>query len=59
MLNSALFTGAKNLVIDTWLDPKQVVRVGNKSQDWSRALLDVSVAYDADAIHALVACGSA
>src|SRR4051812_35043225 len=25
-----------------------IVRVGNKSQDWSRALLDVTVAYDAD-----------
>lgn len=29
-----------------------IVRVGNKSQDWSRALLDVSVAYDADVRHA-------
>lgn len=26
----------------------EVRRVGNKSQDWSRALLDVEVAYDAD-----------
>ncbi|MEY2421370.1 MAG: moderate conductance mechanosensitive channel [Acidimicrobiaceae bacterium] len=25
-----------------------ILRVGNKSQDWSRALLDVTVAYDAD-----------
>src|SRR3954466_2236201 len=25
-----------------------IVRVGNKSQDWSRALLDVEVAYDTD-----------
>jgi small-conductance mechanosensitive channel len=25
-----------------------IVRVGNKSQDWSRALIDVTVAYDAD-----------
>jgi small-conductance mechanosensitive channel len=29
-----------------------IMRVGNKSQDWSRALLDVSVAYDADVRHA-------
>jgi small-conductance mechanosensitive channel len=29
-----------------------IVRVGNKSQDWSRALLDVTVAYDADLRHA-------
>jgi small conductance mechanosensitive channel len=29
-----------------------IVRVGNKSQDWSRALLDVTVAYDADIRHA-------
>ena len=29
-----------------------IMRVGNKSQDWSRALLDVSVAYDADIRHA-------
>jgi small conductance mechanosensitive channel len=26
----------------------QIVRVGNKSQEWSRALLDVEVAYDTD-----------
>jgi len=26
----------------------QIVRVGNKSQEWSRALLDVQVAYDTD-----------
>src|SRR5437879_1271774 len=26
----------------------QIVRVGNKSQQWSRALIDVSVAYDSD-----------
>jgi small conductance mechanosensitive channel len=26
----------------------QIVRVGNKSQEWSRALLDVTVAYDTD-----------
>jgi len=26
----------------------QVVRVGNKSQDWARAVLDVDVAYDTD-----------
>jgi small conductance mechanosensitive channel len=26
----------------------QILRVGNKSQEWSRALLDVTVAYDAD-----------
>ena len=26
----------------------QIVRIGNKSQEWSRALLDVEVAYDTD-----------
>jgi small conductance mechanosensitive channel len=26
----------------------QILRVGNKSQEWSRALLDVQVAYDTD-----------
>ena len=26
----------------------QILRVGNKSQQWSRALLDISVAYDSD-----------
>jgi len=25
-----------------------IVRIGNKSQEWSRALLDVEVAYGAD-----------
>jgi moderate conductance mechanosensitive channel len=32
-----------------WYVPNgQIARVGNKSQEWSRALLDVTVAYDAD-----------
>jgi moderate conductance mechanosensitive channel len=30
----------------------EIKRVGNKSQDWARALLDVSVAYGADIAHA-------
>ncbi|MGQ0615886.1 MAG: mechanosensitive ion channel family protein [Acidimicrobiia bacterium] len=30
----------------------QIVRVGNKSQEWARALLDVSVGYDTDLRHA-------
>jgi small conductance mechanosensitive channel len=31
----------------------QIVRVGNKSQEWSRALLDVQVAYDTDVATAI------
>ena len=32
-----------------WYVPNgQITRVGNKSQEWARALLDVTVAYDAD-----------
>jgi small conductance mechanosensitive channel len=30
----------------------QIMRVGNKSQQWSRALLDVAVAYESDLRHA-------
>jgi small conductance mechanosensitive channel len=32
-----------------WYVPNgQITRVGNKSQEWARALLDVTVAYEAD-----------
>lgn len=32
-----------------WFVPNgEILRVGNMSQDWARALLDISVAYDAD-----------
>ena len=30
----------------------EIRRVGNKSQHWSRALLDIEVAYDTDLDHA-------
>jgi len=41
-----------------WFVPNgQVQRVGNMSQDWARALLDVSIAYDADVDQAMDVIG--
>lgn len=43
-----------------WFVPNgQVQRVGNMSQDWARALLDISVGYDADVDRAMEVIGTA